>query len=136
MISELKKFSSVRHIVSVSTLDLVGSQDVKPSTTRTELHHLNLPVDRKRRKSRSRDRSERKKDLLEEGNYPSLRIDIPSVQSASTLKRDLYEDGYGLKFVKQRMFVLNVSLAVTPQYIFLDTTILPLTSTDRGTSEE
>jgi hypothetical protein len=106
MISELKKFSSVRHIVSVSTLDLVGSQDVKPSTTRTELH-LNLPVDRKRRKSRSRDRSERKKDLLEEGNYPSLRIDIPSVLSASTLKRDLYEDGYGLKFVKQRMFVLK-----------------------------
>lgn len=103
MISGLSKFTSVRHIVSVSTLDLVADEE-----NLRKLNEKGLQATEKRSRRKSRDKSPGRKkrvtSLLEEGDYPSLRIDNPSITSDFTLKRDLYEDGYGLKFCNQRMY--------------------------------
>lgn len=107
-ISSLNKIASVRHVVNVSTLDLVAL-DEKSKDGRKNTNEQLQPASKRKRKSSSRDRSSSGKkpttpSLLEDGDYPSLRIDTPSADSAETLKRDLYEDGYGQKFATQRMY--------------------------------
>lgn len=119
MISGLSKFTSVRHVVSVSTLDLVVDESLKDAHKANKPDQLQAATKQRRRSSASRERRHKKSSstqvaLLEEGDYPSLRIDVPSETASETLKRDLYEDGYGQKFANQRMCLKPTTNALLP----------------------